>query len=173
MPTIASSAESGSPSSSRPDQLSAKRHLLSHENENDDGNNKANQPPLGTTPTPAVAKDRGGRTRGRIGKDHHPRSVLFSVSAQPSKTQVDQNEFELQEYPQPKQPRTDTADDTADTNRNLNPSRDRAARKEEKKARKRRWLEAQDDMKFSHSIQFNAVPDWSTHYIAYSNLKKL
>lgn len=28
-------------------------------------------------------------------------------------------------------------------------------------------------MKFSHSIQFNAVPDWSTNYIAYSNLKKL
>ncbi|KAL2203652.1 SPX-domain-containing protein [Sarocladium strictum] len=28
-------------------------------------------------------------------------------------------------------------------------------------------------MKFSHSIQFNAVPDWSTHYISYSNLKKL
>ncbi|KAI5280588.1 low-affinity phosphate transporter, partial [Ascosphaera aggregata] len=30
-----------------------------------------------------------------------------------------------------------------------------------------------DIMKFSHSLQFNAVPDWSTHYIAYSNLKKL
>ncbi|KAJ5543429.1 hypothetical protein N7461_009432 [Penicillium sp. DV-2018c] len=28
-------------------------------------------------------------------------------------------------------------------------------------------------MKFSHSIQFNAVPDWSSNYIAYSNLKKL
>ncbi|KAL8824275.1 MAG: hypothetical protein Q9191_005168 [Dirinaria sp. TL-2023a] len=28
-------------------------------------------------------------------------------------------------------------------------------------------------MKFSHSIQFNAVPDWSSHYINYSNLKKL
>ncbi|KAJ9152288.1 SPX-domain-containing protein [Coniochaeta hoffmannii] len=28
-------------------------------------------------------------------------------------------------------------------------------------------------MKFSHSIQFNAVPDWSSHYIAYSNLKKI
>ncbi|KAI0572496.1 SPX domain-containing protein [Pyrenophora tritici-repentis] len=27
-------------------------------------------------------------------------------------------------------------------------------------------------MKFSHSLQFNAVPDWSNHYIAYSNLKK-
>ena len=30
-----------------------------------------------------------------------------------------------------------------------------------------------ENMKFSHSIQFNAVPDWSSHYIAYSNLKKL
>lgn len=29
------------------------------------------------------------------------------------------------------------------------------------------------EMKFSHSIQFNAVPDWSSNYIAYSNLKKL
>ena len=28
-------------------------------------------------------------------------------------------------------------------------------------------------MKFSHSIQFNSVPDWSSHYISYSNLKKL
>ncbi|MCJ1338359.1 low-affinity phosphate transporter [Bachmanniomyces sp. S44760] len=28
-------------------------------------------------------------------------------------------------------------------------------------------------MKFSHSIQFNAVPDWSGNYIGYSNLKKL
>ena len=39
-------------------------------------------------------------------------------------------------------------------------------------------LELQGDskvgrMKFSHSIQFNAIPDWSSHYIAYSNLKKL
>ena len=28
-------------------------------------------------------------------------------------------------------------------------------------------------MKFSHSVQFNAVPEWSSHYINYSNLKKL
>ncbi|CDW97603.1 hypothetical protein [Sporisorium scitamineum] len=27
-------------------------------------------------------------------------------------------------------------------------------------------------MKFSHSLQFNAVPDWADKYIAYSNLKK-
>lgn len=29
------------------------------------------------------------------------------------------------------------------------------------------------NMKFSHSLQFNSVPDWSAHYIAYDNLKKL
>ncbi|KAJ5713873.1 uncharacterized protein N7483_011054 [Penicillium malachiteum] len=34
-------------------------------------------------------------------------------------------------------------------------------------------LETEAKMKFSHSIQFNAVPDWSNSYIAYSNLKKL
>ncbi|TGZ80999.1 SPX domain-containing protein [Ascodesmis nigricans] len=28
-------------------------------------------------------------------------------------------------------------------------------------------------MKFSHSVQFNAVPEWASNYIAYSNLKKL
>ena len=28
-------------------------------------------------------------------------------------------------------------------------------------------------MKFSHSVQFNAVPEWSSNYINYSNLKKL
>jgi len=33
-------------------------------------------------------------------------------------------------------------------------------------------LREADEMKFSHSLQFNAVPDWSNHYIAYSNLKK-
>lgn len=47
------------------------------------------------------------------------------------------------------------------------------ARRAAKRVEKRRWLEDQDEMKFSHSIQFNAVPDWSSHYIAYSNLKKL
>jgi hypothetical protein len=33
--------------------------------------------------------------------------------------------------------------------------------------------EADPKMKFSHSLQFNAVPDWSAYYIAYSSLKKL
>ncbi|KAG7904899.1 hypothetical protein KL907_003115 [Ogataea polymorpha] len=28
-------------------------------------------------------------------------------------------------------------------------------------------------MKFSHSLQFNAVPEWKEHYLAYSALKKL
>jgi len=33
-------------------------------------------------------------------------------------------------------------------------------------------LREAEEMKFSHSLQFNAVPDWSNHYVAYSNLKK-
>ncbi|OZJ03698.1 hypothetical protein BZG36_03498 [Bifiguratus adelaidae] len=28
-------------------------------------------------------------------------------------------------------------------------------------------------MKFSHQLQFNAVPDWADYYLAYSNIKKL
>lgn len=52
-------------------------------------------------------------------------------------------------------------------------ARERQRKYDIKRAEKRRWLEEQDEMKFSHSIQFNAVPDWSNHYIAYSNLKKL
>lgn len=51
--------------------------------------------------------------------------------------------------------------------------RERQRKDDVKRAEKRRWLEERDEMKFSHSIQFNAVPDWSNHYIAYSNLKKL
>ena len=38
---------------------------------------------------------------------------------------------------------------------------------------KRRWIDDYLTMKFSHSILFNSVPDWSSHYLAYSNLKKL
>jgi phosphate transporter len=51
--------------------------------------------------------------------------------------------------------------------------RERERKYDIKRAEKRTWLEQRDEMKFSHSIQFNAVPDWSNHYIAYSNLKKL
>ena len=49
----------------------------------------------------------------------------------------------------------------------------RAAKRGDKRLRKLEWLAEQEDMKFSHSIQFNAVPDWSSNYISYSNLKKL
>lgn len=49
----------------------------------------------------------------------------------------------------------------------------RQNRREEKRRRKLRQIQEREEMKFSHSIQFNAVPDWSSHYISYSNLKKL
>jgi hypothetical protein len=48
-----------------------------------------------------------------------------------------------------------------------------AARRSDKRLHKPERLAEQEEMKFSHSIQFNAVPDWSGNYIAYSNLKKL
>lgn len=46
-------------------------------------------------------------------------------------------------------------------------------RQERKRREKLGKLRYDFEMKFSHSIQFNAVPDWSSHYISYSNLKKL
>ncbi len=56
-------------------------------------------------------------------------------------------------------------------------SRDRDSnrqhRRERKRERKLQRILGEEEMKFSHSIQFNAVPDWSGHYISYSNLKKL
>ncbi|SPO05617.1 related to multidrug resistance protein [Cephalotrichum gorgonifer] len=50
---------------------------------------------------------------------------------------------------------------------------DREKQHQAKRAEKTQWLDERDEMKFSHSIQFNAVPDWSSEYLAYSNLKKL
>ena len=49
----------------------------------------------------------------------------------------------------------------------------RVARKAQKRLDKLEFLAHREEMKFSHSIQFNAVPDWSSNYISYSNLKKL
>jgi hypothetical protein len=68
---------------------------------------------------------------------------------------------------------------TNQPNRSLRPSQGEAetATKEAARAKRRREkferLLDEEAMKFSHSIQFNAVPDWSSNYIAYSNLKKL
>lgn len=64
----------------------------------------------------------------------------------------------------------------------LRESREQARKRLEEQLRKQRrddekffsrLDQAESGMKFSHSIQFNAVPDWSSHYIAYSNLKKM
>ncbi|KAK5046031.1 hypothetical protein LTR84_008818 [Exophiala bonariae] len=57
----------------------------------------------------------------------------------------------------------------------FNPDRRKARdrRRHEKRLQKLESLDQREAMKFSHSIQFNAVPDWSSNYISYSNLKKL
>jgi hypothetical protein len=65
------------------------------------------------------------------------------------------------------QPTTGKADKQAQANEAKH------ARRRQKREVKKRWLEERDEMKFSHSIQFNAVPDWTSHYLAYSTLKKL
>ncbi|KAF2745930.1 hypothetical protein M011DRAFT_495395 [Sporormia fimetaria CBS 119925] len=52
-------------------------------------------------------------------------------------------------------------------------SHHRETKHERKRREKLEQLLEADEMKFSHSLQFNSVPDWSGHYIAYSNLKKL
>jgi hypothetical protein len=53
------------------------------------------------------------------------------------------------------------------------PQRNKETTRERKRREKLEQLLEADEMKFSHSLQFNSVPDWSSHYIAYSNLKKL
>ncbi|KAF5233671.1 hypothetical protein FANTH_12470 [Fusarium anthophilum] len=88
----------------------------------------------------------------------HQHKLQHDSSANTSTSAHRSEQFELVDYP-PIQARRD--------------AQDREARRQAKRDDKRRWLEEQDEMKFSHSIQFNAVPDWSSHYIAYSNLKKL
>lgn len=70
----------------------------------------------------------------------------------------DPSDIELGELPPPALPQP-----------GLRVTRESARKREEKL---RRLLE-DIEMKFSHSIQFNAVPDWSSNYISYSNLKKL
>ncbi|KFY78463.1 hypothetical protein V499_02364 [Pseudogymnoascus sp. VKM F-103] len=70
--------------------------------------------------------------------------------------------YELTDFNHP--PKHTTADDDFEA---------REARRLAKRVEKLARREEEFEMKFSHSIQFNAVPDWSSHYIAYSNLKKL
>ncbi|KAL5624235.1 hypothetical protein BROUX41_004295 [Berkeleyomyces rouxiae] len=59
-----------------------------------------------------------------------------------------------------------------DFRRETQPSPRQVLQEQKRRDKKQRLLQ-NDEMRFSHSIQFNAVPDWSSHYIAYSNLKKL
>ncbi|KAK5936535.1 low-affinity phosphate transporter [Knufia obscura] len=84
-----------------------------------------------------------------------PLRVLKSVTGIASSSQT--HDVELQPYPTGRAP---AARDS------------RAARRNQRRLDKLHRLAEAEEMKFSHSIQFNAVPDWSSNYIAYSNLKK-
>lgn len=90
-----------------------------------------------------------------------PRSLDRGGSAQRTAYNNQPEQIELVDFP------------SAEQQKYRDAIRERERKYDIKRAEKRTWLEQQDEMKFSHSIQFNAVPDWSNHYIAYSNLKKL
>ena len=93
--------------------------------------------------------------------DHPPRRTTLTTTtletSSPYRDVATPHAFELQEL-------------------DTRPEREQRGARESKREQKRRekleQLREADEMKFSHSLQFNAVPDWSNHYIAYSNLKK-
>jgi hypothetical protein len=82
----------------------------------------------------------------------HPVSILDRLAAFRD-SPVDPA-FELHEFPR------------------SNPVEALESKRERKRRKKLEQLREAEEMKFSHSLQFNAVPDWSNHYVAYSNLKK-
>ncbi|TPX07150.1 uncharacterized protein E0L32_010951 [Thyridium curvatum] len=96
--------------------------------------------------------------RGGSASTSTPTVRTTAPAQEPASVPAEQEQYELADYTEVRRRRDREEQDRAE---------------EVKRAEKRRWLDEQDDMKFSHSIQFNAVPDWSSHYIAYSNLKKL
>ncbi len=89
-----------------------------------------------------------------------PKSLGLQPSSEDGVLEYGENAIELENFPL-----------TTSKHRPVNDDRQR--RRDQKKERKLQSIREREEMKFSHSIQFNAVPDWSSHYISYSNLKKL
>ncbi|OCK75490.1 SPX-domain-containing protein [Lepidopterella palustris CBS 459.81] len=99
-------------------------------------------------------------TTTRVSPPKPPRSALFAaLDGRRIASDFTGESFELQEL-------HEQTDERGDTGR-------AESHRERKRREKLEQLLAADEMKFSHSLQFNSVPDWSSHYIAYSNLKKL
>ena len=88
---------------------------------------------------------------------HHDARTTFSSGNTGSRIPTAPAEFELESL----------------TGKKSALSRQQFRRAQSRLAKLQRLADDDDEMKFSHSIQFNAVPDWSSNYIAYSNLKKL
>lgn len=87
-----------------------------------------------------------------------PSRFLGQVAGVVSSSHLRENEYELQPL------------SSAHPGKST-PSRRTALRIQKRLDKVLRLAEA-EEMKFSHSIQFNAVPDWASNYISYSNLKK-
>jgi hypothetical protein len=93
---------------------------------------------------------------------HSPRLRPLATLESLTHSEYPVEEFELFQLPEPQYPYPQRRESGA-----------REAQRERQRREKLEWLLQKAEMKFSHSLQFNAVPDWSSHYIAYSNLKKL
>ncbi|KAK4240262.1 Low-affinity phosphate transporter PHO91 [Achaetomium macrosporum] len=119
-------------------------------------------PPPAATQEPSSSRTTGLRAQQQPESNRQTRSGFLDRGGSTQCATFDSppEQIELAEYPTANRKYHDAV-------------RERQLKYDTKRAEKRKWLEEQDDMKFSHSIQFNAVPDWSNHYIAYSNLKKL
>jgi hypothetical protein len=110
--------------------------------------------PLGYLPTPSVTTT----PRHSLLNTHPLTTTVAAVEGRRALPILTENSFELQDYP-------DNAADRRDTQRP-------ESKRERKRREKLEQILEEAEMKFSHSLQFNSVPDWSSHYIAYSNLKK-
>jgi hypothetical protein len=114
-----------------------------------------------STASPSPGQAQKQRHSGWLRKNASTADHLVNIlSLEPS----DNNESPLELENLAKPPRSPSGDNSALS---------RESRRSDKRLRKLERLAEQEEMKFSHSIQFNAVPDWSSNYISYSNLKKL
>ncbi|KAH9815339.1 putative transporter, partial [Teratosphaeria destructans] len=121
----------------------------------------------GVTPGKLDTRDRAWPSR-RLPAGRHLRRRISTTSHDSGDHVV--IDIELESLPASPPPLDGPSATSSTTSAPLQPAAHAHLKRREKLCR---LLESDIAMKFSHSIQFNAVPDWSSHYISYSNLKKI
>lgn len=136
----------------------------------------------GTDPPIALIRStnslRGGERRTNRGTGETEESFELldwrkDISAEPSSSNHRRNFSTYSTDSQRERRLTDSRIDIEVSVQDLEYWKARQVKRAAKAQQKRKELDDVFEMKFSHSIQFNAVPEWSGEYIAYSNLKKM